>query len=200
VGFLTDYVSKGQRKWKGTYVPEWMPAARWVVAIAACSVLALSFITGNLRSSDNTEAFSASTPGTSVPTDIPIAPEPTGLPSSEPSAGKAPADTGRSVAVAIYGGGGTLDVPAEAVQVARAALRGIFTANFAGVPVQSGRQLPAVPNPQPGARIGRPETVQQIGDTLVIALQVDLDGPGPGAPYPAAVTVVQEAGRYVFVP
>lgn len=212
VGFLTDYVTKSQKRWQGTYIPEWMPAARWGVAIVAGAVLFFSALS-SLASGDDPVAQPQSPPSlqdgatsNSFEDIIPTGSAPTGAPSQEPVPSQPEPEPGEpvvgadTVTVPSFDGTTTVEVPAEAISVARAAVRGVLTADFSRVPVAQGSRLPAVPQPLPKARVGDVVSVQEIDGTLTFSVNVDPDGSGASQPYPVAVRVALVGGSYVFVP
>jgi hypothetical protein len=178
MGFLSDTAKKGfRRSQRRVFVPEWMQLAQWV----ALGVIPLIVFIGFLKP----DVAPRPEPGAGAP-DITVAdPAPTTATIT---------DDGKKTRLDRVGGG-TVAVPAAAVEVARAAGLATWTGEWDGVPVSG--PVPTGAGQFPGAAIGDLVVFIAEGDLVTFAVQLDAEGDGRFE-QSFQISVVRENGNWVY--
>lgn len=190
MGYLSDEAkARFDRSRRRAFVPAWF-SSTWTVGLG---VLVLFLFVALLLPHHRTKVtFPAVTSadgslpvGTAAPSETPAAPQPTG-----------------SVTVA-RSSGGTVRLPAAALQVATAAARALFTGDYRGVPLPDGVQPPPVAGAQtfPHPVVTAPRAMTVTDTQVAISFLVDPDGRG-GQPArrTLSLTVVSTVAGWVFQP
>lgn len=193
MGNLTENASKRFRKSRRVAVPEWYQSAQWFAVILIPVILMVSFVTNDNpvvaeNQTQNDSAVQVLVPGgeTSYADTT----------SSEDSTGEITSDAPATGSLRVSKpGGGTSIVPAEALEVAKAAGLASYTGNWIGVPVDG--TLPRTQRLNPDATIGKAMAYAVSDAAVTFAFQLDRDGNGTWDES-FQVSVVKVANRWVF--
>ena len=191
MGNLTESAQKRFRKSRRVAVPEWYQSAQWLAVVLIPIILVVSYVTKDNpvvapQGTSNASAVQVLVPGGDVAGNV------------DSSSGNADASGSGTAAGSVSvskPGGGSVSVPASALQAAKAAGLASYTGNWVGVPVDG--SLPRTQRLNPEAKIGKALAYAVSDAAITFAFQLDRDGNGTWDES-FQVSVVNVSDRWVF--